>query len=95
MGTTEGADTSFIRTTRMSIENAFAQILPRVCVRALCSRVSFSEEGSPFSFLLSSLVLESQFCVQLSDVIVKVFLGLVGKAKHEEDLVMHEKRGEN
>jgi len=61
----------------------------------MCSTVPFSEEGSPFSFLLDSLVVESKFCFQLSDVVVEVFLGLFGKAKHEEDLVMHEKRGEN
>jgi len=61
----------------------------------MCSTAPFSEEGTPFSFLLDSLVFESKFCFQLSDVVVKVFLGLFGKAEHEEDLVMHEKWGEN
>lgn len=59
------------------------------------STVLFSEQGSPFSFLLYTLFLESELCFQLSDIVVKVFLGLFGKAEHEEDLVMYEKWGEN
>ena len=41
-----------------------------------------------FSLLLG-LLLKLQFRVQLADVILEVLLGLLKKAKHEEDLVMH------
>jgi len=39
--------------------------------------------------------LESKFRPQPSDVIMKVCLGLFEKAEHEENLVMHEERGED
>ena len=47
-----------------------------------------------FSLLLG-LLLKLQFRVQLADVILEVLLGLLEKAKHEEDLVMHKKWGKD
>jgi len=48
-----------------------------------------------FLLLLDFLVLEPEFCFRLANVIIKVFFDLFEKAKHEEDFVMYEKRGED
>ena len=48
----------------------------------------------PFSFLLEFPFLATPRA-QLPDVVVEVFLDLFGKAKHEEDFVMHEKWGKD
>lgn len=51
--------------------------------------VPFVNKGSPFSLFLSPLF-EPHFCIQLSDVVMEIFLDFSEKAKHEEDFVMHE-----
>jgi len=60
----------------------------------LCvQRYPSQTKRSPSSLLLGFL--EFKICSQLSDVIMKVRLGLFEKAEHEENLVMHEERGED
>jgi len=57
--------------------------------------VLFSDKETPISFLLGFLLFESQFCVQLPDVVLEVLLGLFKQTEHEEDFVVHEKWGKN
>ena len=83
--------TSFVHTKSLELK----QRISRVKKQASCVlQLPFSNERCPLSFLFGILP-ESQFYLQLFNVIVEVLAGLPIKSELEEDFVVHEKRSKD